>query len=82
MCLTNVLVYQLKSPLIRTSGTEPKVCIILYMALAAFDEAFQIKYYLEGNGGDKTKVRRLLSEVVNELGETWLGATKHGLRRG
>ena len=39
----------------------------------------QIKYYLEGSGGDAEKVTNLLLKVVEELGNEWLEAGKHNL---
>jgi hypothetical protein len=39
----------------------------------------QIKYYLEGCGNDAMDVRRLLPEVVAELGEVWMEAEKNSL---
>ncbi|KAG6864147.1 hypothetical protein C0991_012125 [Blastosporella zonata] len=39
----------------------------------------KIKYYLEGSGKDAQTVAALLPKVVEELGEVWLEARKHGL---
>jgi len=65
---------------IRTSGTEPKVALFLFVYPAScLTLALQIKYYLEGNGTDPTEVGRLLPKVVMELRNTWMEAKKNNL---
>ncbi|KAF9452814.1 phosphoglucomutase 1 [Macrolepiota fuliginosa MF-IS2] len=39
----------------------------------------KIKYYLEGSGKDNEAVKVLLVQVIQELGDVWLEASKHGL---
>ncbi|EKM82875.1 hypothetical protein AGABI1DRAFT_68903 [Agaricus bisporus var. burnettii JB137-S8] len=39
----------------------------------------KIKYYLEGSGQDREAVRNLLIKVIQELGDVWFEAGKHGL---
>jgi len=41
----------------------------------------KIKYYLEATGGNRERVRISLNRVVEELANSWMEVTKHGIKQ-